>query len=82
MNIYRKTLKIAILLKYKNTKRITNKLQEHQCIEQAKFKNNFSTCDHFQTTRILIEKTLEYNLNLWAFVDFQHLENHTQTVDI
>lgn len=53
------------------TNRLTHRLDDYQPVEQAAFRKNFSTCDHLLTLRLLIEKTIEYNLNVClAFVDF------------
>lgn len=53
------------------TNRLTNKMDAYQPAEQAGFRKGFSTTDHLQAIRILIEKTTEYNIPLHlAFVDF------------
>ena len=53
------------------TKRITSVLDESQPCEQAGFRTGFSTIDHLQTLNQLIEKTQEFNRNLYlVFIDF------------
>ena len=52
--------------------RLTNKLEFYQPIEQAGFRKGYSTIDHIQVVRTLIEKCTEYNVPLHlAFVDYQ-----------
>ena len=53
------------------TRRITKILDENQPQEQAGFRSGFSTIDHLQTVNQIMEKTREYNLELYiAFIDF------------
>lgn len=52
--------------------RLTNKLDFYQPPEQAGFRKSFSTMDHLQTIRSLIEKTTEYNMTIYiAFIDYE-----------
>ena len=44
--------------------RLTNKLELYQPIEQAGFRKGYSTIDHIQVVRTLIEKCTEYNIPL------------------
>ncbi|XP_045460954.1 uncharacterized protein LOC123671253 [Harmonia axyridis] len=53
------------------TKRLENKLDFYQPIEQAGFRRGFGTNDHLQSIKTVIEKSIEYNRPLViAFVDF------------
>lgn len=53
------------------TNRLTSKLDSYQPVEQAGFRKGFSTIDHLQAVRTLIEKSVEYNVPIHtAFVDF------------
>lgn len=53
------------------TNRLTNKFDEYQPPEQAGFRKGYSTIEHIQTIRTLIEKCSEYNVPLHlAFVDY------------
>lgn len=40
--------------------RLTTKLDSYQPVEQAGFRKGFSTADHLQTFKTVIEKTTEY----------------------
>jgi hypothetical protein len=52
-------------------KRIVQKLDFNQTVEQAGFRKSFSTTDHLQTINQIIEKYNEYNMTLYiAFVDY------------
>ena len=54
------------------TQRLTNKLDTYQPREQAGFRRGYSTMDHLQTVKILIEKANEYNITLWmAMIDYE-----------
>ncbi|XP_060530472.1 uncharacterized protein LOC132704478 [Cylas formicarius] len=54
------------------TERLTNKLDSYQPKEQAGFRRGFSTLDHLQVVRTVIEKTNEYNIPIWvAFIDYE-----------
>lgn len=54
------------------TKRITKKLDFYQPIEQAAFRSGYSTNDHLQVMRTLIEKCNEYKIKIAiAFVDYE-----------
>lgn len=54
------------------TKRITTKLDFYQPVEQAGFRSGFSTNDHLQVIRSLIEKHTEYKIDIaLAFVDYE-----------
>lgn len=62
------------------TNRLTNKLDAYQPVEQAGFRKGFSTIDHLQAIRTLIEKTTEYNIPLHlAFVDFHKAFDSVET---
>lgn len=53
--------------------RLTAKFDAYQSVEQAGVQGGFSTLNHFQTIRLLIEKTHEYNNPIYlVFVDFQN----------
>lgn len=54
------------------TKRITTKLDFYQPREQAGFRTGYSTNDHLQVVKTLIEKCVEYNKPLFlVFVDYE-----------
>jgi len=54
------------------TKRMTKKLDFYQPIEQAGFRSGFSTNDHLQVLRSLIEKCNEYKIPIvLCFIDFE-----------
>lgn len=54
------------------TNRISTKLDFYQPSEQAGFRAGYSTIDHIQTLRSLIEKSAEYKFSLHlAFVDYE-----------
>jgi len=54
------------------TKRITKKLDFYQPVEQAGFRSGFSTNDHLQVMRSLIEKCNEYKIPIAIiFIDFE-----------
>lgn len=54
------------------TNRLDNKFEMYQPKEQAGFRKKFSTTEHLHTVRQIIEKSIEYNINLWiAFIDFR-----------
>ncbi|CAG9828027.1 unnamed protein product [Diabrotica balteata] len=54
------------------TNRLTTKFDVYQPVEQAGFRKGFSTCDHFHTLKVLIEKVNEYNLPIClAFIDYE-----------
>lgn len=62
------------------TNRLTNKLDAYQPVEQAGFRKGFSTIDHLQSIRTLIEKTTEYNVPLHlAFIDFHKAFDSIET---
>lgn len=53
------------------TTRLTNKFDNYQPVEQAGFRKGYSTIEHIQTIRLLIEKCTEYNIPLhMAFIDY------------
>ena len=52
--------------------RIIVKIDAAQCVDQAGFRKEFSTDDHFLTSTILIEKVWRSRKQLWiCAVDFQ-----------
>lgn len=52
--------------------RLTNKLDSYQPPEQAGFRSGYSTSDHLQTLKTLIEKCHEYNKPIvLTFVDYE-----------
>ncbi|MBP1527199.1 MAG: hypothetical protein H9Q66_04685 [Spiroplasma ixodetis] len=52
--------------------RIYNQLDTNQTPEQAGFRKNYSTIDHLQTMNQIIEKALEYQIEIHIlFIDFQ-----------
>ena len=54
------------------TKRLTNRMDFYQPVEQAGFRSGYGTNDHLQTMRLLIEKHNEYKMNIAiAFVDYE-----------
>ena len=54
------------------TQRLTNKLDTHQPRKQAGFRRGFSTMDHRQVMKTLMEKVNEYNITLWvAMIDYE-----------
>lgn len=54
--------------------RLTNEIDQYQPVENAGSRKNDSTCDRFLTMRIVIEKAVEYNLNICkAFVGSEGL---------
>jgi len=62
------------------TKRLTNKFDFFQPVEQAGFRKGYSTIDHLQVIRTLVEKCTEYNIPLMmAFVDFQKAFDSVET---
>ncbi len=50
--------------------RIYNQLNFNQPREQAGFRKGFSTIEHTLTVNQLIEKSEEYNFELYLFIDF------------
>lgn len=62
------------------TKRLTNKFDFFQPVEQAGFRKGYSTTDHLQAIRTMVEKCMEYNIPLnMAFVDFQKAFDSIET---
>lgn len=54
------------------TNRLTRELDFYQPAEQAGFRKGFSTVEHIQTIRCLLEKTTEYNIKIHlAFIDYK-----------
>ncbi|KAI5737636.1 hypothetical protein M8J76_015259 [Diaphorina citri] len=53
-------------------KRLARKFQENQPSEQAGFRPSFSTIDHIHSVNQIIEKSHEYNVNIYiSFVDYK-----------
>jgi hypothetical protein len=62
------------------TKRLSNKLDAFQPVEQAGFRKGFSTTDHIQAVRTVIEKCTEYDIPLHiAYVDYQKAFDSIET---
>jgi Reverse transcriptase (RNA-dependent DNA polymerase) len=62
------------------TNRLNNKFDFYQSEEQAGFRSGYSTIDHLQTLRALIEKTTEYNIPIHlAFIDFHKAFDSIET---
>ena len=62
------------------TNRMTTKLDFYQPVEQAGFRKGFSTMDHLQTVRSVMEKCSEYNVPLYmAFVDYKKAFDSVET---
>lgn len=62
------------------TNRLSNKFDFYQPVEQAGFRKGYSTTDHIQAVRTLIEKCTEYNIPLhMAFVDYQKAFDSIET---
>lgn len=62
------------------TNRLSQRLDFCQSIEQAGFRRGYSTTDHIQTVRTLIEKCTEYNVPLhMAFIDYQKAFDSIET---
>ncbi|KAL1447418.1 hypothetical protein WDU94_003530 [Cyamophila willieti] len=60
--------------------RIEDVLERSQSKEQAGFRRNFSTLDHIQTVRELIERHIEFEMPLClAFVDFEKAFDSVKT---
>ena len=47
-------------------KRLAPILESEQCLDQARFRKDYSTVDHLFALAHLREKTHEYQVNLWA----------------
>lgn len=62
------------------TNRLGAKLDAYQPVEQAGFRKGFSTIEHLQTIRTVVEKTIEYNIPLHlAFVDYHKAFDSVET---
>ena len=62
------------------TKRNTNKLDFYQPVEQAGFRSGYSTNDHLQVMRTLIEKCNEYKIGIvLIFIDFEKAFDSVET---
>lgn len=62
------------------TNRLNAKFDFYQPVEQAGFRKGFSTIDHIQSVRTLIEKCTEYNIPLHlAFVDYHKAFDSIET---
>jgi endonuclease/exonuclease/phosphatase family metal-dependent hydrolase len=65
------------------TKRNTKKLDFYQPVEQAGFRSGYSTNDHLQVVRSLIEKCNEYKIEIAiAFIDYEKAFDSTETWSI
>src|ERR1700744_1937490 len=61
-------------------KRLTKKLDFYHPVEQAEFRSGFSTNDHLQVIRSLIEKCNEYKIGiLLIFKDFEKAFDSVET---
>lgn len=61
-------------------KRNTKKLEFYQPVEQAGFRSGYSTNDHLQVMRSLIEKCNEYRIDLaFAFIDYEKAFDSVET---
>ena len=64
-------------------KRNTNKLDFYQPVEQAGFRAGYSTNDHLQVMRTLIEKCNEYKIGIvLIFIDFEKAFDSVETWSI
>ena len=64
-------------------KRLTKKLDFYQPVEQAGFRSGFSTNDHLQVMRTLIEKCNEYKIGIvLIFIDFEKAFDSVETWSI
>ena len=64
-------------------KRNTKKLDFYQPVEQAGFRSGFSTNDHLQVMRTLIEKCKEYKIGIaLIFIDFEKAFDSVETWSI
>ncbi|KAM0735271.1 LINE-1 retrotransposable element ORF2 protein [Formica fusca] len=62
------------------TNRLSQRLDFYQPVEQAGFRKGYSTIDHIQAVRTLVEKCTEYNVPLHlAFVDYQKAFDSIET---
>ena len=65
------------------TKRNTKKFDFYQPVEQAGFRSGFSTNDHLQVMRSLIEKCNEYKIGIvLIFIDFEKAFDSVETWSI
>jgi hypothetical protein len=65
------------------TKRNTRKLDFYQPVEQGGFRSGFSTNDHLQVMRTLIEKCNEYKIGIvLIFIDFEKAFDSVETWSI
>ena len=65
------------------TKRNTKKFDFYQPVEQAGFRSGFSTNDHLQVMRTLIEKCNEYKISIvLIFIDFEKAFDSVETWSI
>ena len=65
------------------TKRNTNKFDFYQPVEQGGFRSGFSTNDHLQVMRTLIEKCNEYKIGIvLIFIDFEKAFDSVETWSI
>src|ERR1700761_8324819 len=64
-------------------KRLTKKLDFYQPVEQAGFRSGYSTNDHLQVMRTLIEKCNEYKIPIvLIFIDYEKAFDSVETWSI
>ena len=54
------------------TSRIRDQIMSRQSVDQAAYRKGYSTIDHLLSTTLLVERSAEWNLDIWmGFVDFE-----------